>query len=736
MKKIEEEFLTLKKRLKKLENLHLSYDYVKISLLSPKKIRRWSQRFIPNGYMYGEVLNAETMHFRTNIPHDEGLFCQKIFGPIESWKCQCGQYQGFVMNKICSNCHVEVTDARVRRYRMGYIDLIIPVTHIWYLKGTPSYIHLLISYYYYRHAKRIQSKELKREEEEIRQGVSKKDRTPKTQFPGFSFKELEEIVYLRRGNQFTLEPDHFLYCFLYSQDDVANNELNPYLAWKVPRTDIFNRQSKIKMFHYYGYDARTRFGADLIQTALDNIPLKFAIADLRNDFDTKEFLFFGYRKPEKQLLKMVRILESFLATKTNPSTMVLTTLSVLPPNLRPLTELESGHLVSADLNDIYRLLISRNDRLFRMLYMLEAPNLVTAQSRKLLQEVVDSLIDNGRVAKNKQMTLNNVTLKGLTEILEGKPGRFRQTLLGKRVDYSGRSVIIVGPSLRLNQCGLPYEMGIELFYPFLMNEILQLKEKENGTKIYFKLARTILERNKPFVWTLLKKIVKKHTILLNRAPTLHRFGVQAFDPVIVLDQAIQLHPLVCTGFNADFDGDQMAVHLPLSNASQLEAKTMMRPSYHVLSPSNGDVILKPTQDMVMGCYYLTLMIYKQKEIVRKWFSNENQALQAFYQKKITLQTPLLVRYSISSFFLELQGKTILLRGNEFELDFTKRSVSLLKCYCLNEQRKTYAFITDIGIFSAIQRDSCEFEITELFLETSVGRLIFSLNYKNSLQKKK
>ena len=715
MKSNETEFLELKNRLRKLENLHLSYDYVKITLASSKKIKLWSQRIGPKGQLIGQVLFPETLNFRHNQPYPEGLFCEQIFGPIENWKCRCGKYKGFVMNKVCERCFVEVTETRVRRYRTGYIDLIVPVTHIWYLKGSPSYIHLLLSYYHYR-GRKFYNKTI------IVDGKPKK-----VPFLDLSMRELEEIIYIRRGNQFTLSQDHFLYGFLYSNFSVVRNKLNPH--FRIPEHDsIFNRSNS------KNNAVRKRFGAELIQTALDNLPLKFAISELRMQFKRKELLVLQTKKPNRMYLKMIRIMESFLSSKTNPSSMVLTTLSVLPPNLRPLVELESGHLVAADVNEIYRLLIIRNQRLFDFFYIWRAPDLITAQSRKLLQEVVDSLIDNGRVAKNRQMTLNNNALKGLTEILEGKTGRFRQTLLGKRVDYSGRSVIIVGPSLRLNQCGLPLEMAIELFNPFLMKEIIQLKMKKRNPNL--KLAHLIVSRNKPLIWRLLQTITKKNTILLNRAPTLHRFGIQAFDPVLILGQAIHLHPLVCTGFNADFDGDQMAVHVPLYKASQFEAKTMMRPSYHVLSPSNGDVILKPTQDMVMGCYYLTLMIYKQKEIVRKWFSNENQAIQAFYQKKITLQTPLLVRYSISSFRLQIEEKTIILKENLSGLEFTERSINFLKCYCLNPNKKTYAFITNIGIFLAFESAPLQFSVTDLFLETSAGRLIFSLNYKNSLQKRK
>ena len=411
--------------------------------------------------------------------------------------------------------------------------------------------------------------------------------------------------------------------------------------------------------------------------------------------------------------------------------MILTTLPVLPPNLRPLLELESGRLVAADVNEIYRLIITRNQRLFDFIYNYVAPDLITVHSRKLLQEGVDSLIDNARLPKDKTFCLNNKALKSLTEILEGKQGRFRQSLLGKRVDYSGRSVIIVGPNLRLNQCGLPYEMAVELFQPFLINELLKTKIKAPSHNT--KLAHIIIKKNKPFVWNLLTNLTKKYSILLNRAPTLHRFGIQAFDPVLILGQAIHLHPLVCTGFNADFDGDQMAVHLPLYECSQLEAKTIMRPSYNVLAPSNGDVILKPTQDMVIGCYYLTLMIAKNNFIVKKWFSNENQALSAFYQKKLTLHTSILVRYTLSKFKIKNENGKLQFFDTLTNLTSNNKEIILYKIFQIHKKVKKYYMLTNIGILIAHLINDNNYEITDLFLETTPGRLIFSFNFTNALK---
>jgi DNA-directed RNA polymerase subunit beta' len=366
-----------------------------------------------------------------------------------------------------------------------------------------------------------------------------------------------------------------------------------------------------------------------------------------------------------------------------------------------------------------------------LLYRYMAPDLISMQSRKLLQEAVDSLIDNSRLPKNKTLFLNDRPLKSLTEILEGKQGRFRQTLLGKRVDYSGRSVITVGPNLRLNECGLPYEMATELFEPFLINELLKTKIQSPSHNT--KLANIIIKKNKPFIWTLLEILTRKHCILLNRAPTLHRFGIQAFNPVIILGQAIHLHPLVCTGFNADFDGDQMAVHLPLYESSQLEARTMMRPSYNILSPSNGEVILKPTQDMVIGCYYLTLMIRNNDYILQKWFANEREALSAFYQKKVAIHSPILVRYSILKFEVKINQQELIFL--ESEMFLSEKKVFLYKIFQTGKNNKKYYLITNIGILIAHYKNDFTYEITDLFLETTPGRLIFSMNFKNLLNRK-
>ena len=711
-----EEILQLEKTLLKLENLHASFDYLRISIASPKRIKSWSERVLPTGEIVGEILKPETINFRTHQPELNGLFCEKIFGPIKNWKCKCGKYNGFILDKICEECHVELVEARVRRYRMGYIDLSSPVAHLWYFRGLPNYLLTVLKVY---------NKNLKKE-------------------------DIENLVYMTGGPQekaeYELKDNHPLLEF--SRTNPNNNDFKKILEkqLKYDGDELYSQTIPI---------SKKRVGSEILKAALEAIDLKAEIFAARTDLNklnssvlqkfnsssldplnSSAFNYCSQNKnnsliPDKNKFRQIRILESFLATKTNPGWMILTTLPVLPPNLRPLFELESGKLVAADVNEIYRLIITRNHRLFDFLYNFIGPELIQIHSRRLLQESVDSLIDNAKLKKEKKICLNNKPLKSLTEILEGKQGRFRQSLLGKRVDYSGRSVIIVGPNLRLNQCGLPYEMATELFQPFLINELLNSKIKAPSHNT--KLAHTIIKKNKPFIWTLLVKLTRKYSILLNRAPTLHRFGIQAFDPVIILGQAIHLHPLVCTGFNADFDGDQMAVHLPLYEASQLEARTMMRPSYNVLSPSNGDVILKPTQDMVIGCYYLTLMITKNNYMLKKWFSNENEALMSFYQKKLTLHSPILVRYPLTNFIIEIQNSTIKFPENFTFLNI--KEISIYKMFQVGDFSEKSYLITNIGILIAHHISKNSYEVTDLFLETSPGRLIFSLNFKNAIEPK-
>lgn len=673
------EIIALQKALLKLENLHASFDYLKISIASPIKIKSWAERKLPSGEMVGQVLKPETINFRTNQPEEYGLFCQKIFGPIKSWRCKCGTYNGFALDKVCEDCNVEITEARVRRYRMGYIELTCPIAHHWYLKGVPNYLTTL----------------LKCVDEDLK------------------LSDIEDIIYFKEGSQI-IEPSNPLYKY-YESDSKIKNGIFLNKEEKL-FSGILNRSSKQK-----------RKGAEIIKAALEDLNLKEEISFARQQFEMS--IARDAALSDKKTMKRIRILESFLATKTNPSWMILINLPVLPPNLRPLVELENGRLVAADVNELYRLILTRNQRLSDFLYEFMTPDLISVQGRKLLQDIIDCLIDNSRLPKNKIFSLNNKALKSLTEILEGKQGRFRQSLLGKRVDYSGRSVIIVGPNLRLNQCGLPYEMAAELFQPFLVNQLLQTKIKPPSYNI--KLARIIIKKKKPFIWALLEILTRKHSILLNRAPTLHRFGIQAFDPLIILGQAIHLHPLVCGGFNADFDGDQMAVHLPLYEASQLEIKTLMRPSYNVLSPSNGEVILKPTQDMVIGSYYLTLMLVNDEVFSKNWFPNQNDALLAFYQKKISIHTPIFIRYSKNiKVLFTMRNNQIIFSPGLFSIG--EKTVQIYKTIETGNKVKKFYFLANIGIVTARQFETDKYELTDLFLETTPGRLIFAMNLNISM----
>jgi DNA-directed RNA polymerase subunit beta' len=669
-----QEILELEKALGKFEKLHASFDYLRITVASPTRIKNWAERKLPNGEIIGEVLKGETINFRTHQPEIYGLFCEKIFGPTRNWKCKCGKYNGFILDKVCEECNVEIIEARVRRYRMGYIELTCPVTHLWYLKGIPNYLCIFLRC--------------------IDEKITSSD--------------LEQIAYFKEGER-EISKENPLYKFFSPDSFMEDNPLKGFSS----------NESKIGL--------QKRVGAEIFKAILESLNLSYEIQKARgflNQFSLKNLSTSSL--PEKGLIRRIRIFESFLSTNIDPSWMILTLLPVLPPNLRPLLELESGRLVAADVNEIYRIILNRNHRLFDFLYRYVAPDVITIHGRKLLQEAVDSLIDNARLPKQKVFSLNNKPLKSLTEILEGKQGRFRHSLLGKRVDYSGRSVIVVGPTLRLNQCGLPYEVLVELFQPFLIKELLKTKilAPSHNTK----LANFIIKKKKPFLWLLLSSLTKKYSILLNRAPTLHRFGIQAFDPVLILGQAIHLHPLVCPGFNADFDGDQMAVHLPLYEASQLEAKTLMRPSYNVLSPSNAEVILKPSQDMVIGCYYLTLMIKRNSFFLKKIFSNEKEVLLAASLKKIELHQSILIRYPASNYSLKTEKGKIFLMDKKGPLSIQKRQIVVQKMFPLLE--KQYFILSNLGIFIFQENSERKLSLLNLFLETSPGRLIFA----NNLQK--
>ena len=534
------------------------FDSIKIGLASPEQIRNWS---------YGEVKKPETINYRTLKPERDGLYCERIFGPTKDWECHCGKYKRIrYKGKICDRCGVEVTKAKVRRERMGHIELAAPVSHIWYFKGIPSRIGLML------------------------------DISPRL---------LEKVLYF--ANYIVTDPG-----------------LTP-LEKKQQLTEKEYREMRER----YGDEFEAAMGAEAIQDLLKEIDLDQLSAELTAEVEKSS----GQKRV--RILKRLEVVEAFRISGNRPEWMVMDVLPVLPPDLRPMVQLDGGRFATSDLNDLYRRVINRNNRLRRLLE-LGAPDIIVRNEKRMLQEAVDSLIDNGR--RGRPVTgPNNRALKSLSDMLKGKQGRFRQNLLGKRVDYSGRSVIVVGPELKMDQCGLPKEMALELFKPFVMKDLV-----EKGIANNIKSARKMVERAKPEVWDSLETVIKGHPVLLNRAPTLHRLGIQAFEPILVEGRAIKLHPLVCTPFNADFDGDQMAVHLPLSTEAQREAKMLMLASGNLLKPSDGEPVTVPTQDMILGSYYLTLVNPDDKGH-GKIFRDEDEAMMAYSEGLITLQAPIKVR---------------------------------------------------------------------------------------------
>ncbi|MDE0457210.1 MAG: DNA-directed RNA polymerase subunit beta' [Chromatiales bacterium] len=498
------------------------FDAIRIGLASPDKIRSWS---------YGEVKKPETINYRTFKPERDGLFCAKIFGPVKDYECLCGKYKRLKhRGVICEKCGVEVTLAKVRRERMGHIELASPVAHIWYLKSLPSRMGLLLD---------------------------------------MTLRDIERILYFE--------------AFVVSDPGMTDLE----------RGQLLTDDMYLDALEKYGDDFEAKMGAEAIHELLRTIDLEEEIAALREDLPKT-----GSESKIKKLSKRLKLMEAFTSSGNKPEWMVMKVLPVLPPELRPLVPLDGGRFATSDLNDLYRRVINRNNRLKRLL-ALNAPDIIVRNEKRMLQEAVDALLDNGR--RGRAITgANKRPLKSLADMIKGKQGRFRQNLLGKRVDYSGRSVVVVGPTLKLHQCGLPKKMALELFKPFVFGK-LQLR----GLATTIKAAKRLVEREGPEVWDILEEVIREHPVLLNRAPTLHRLGIQAFEPVLIEGKAIQLHPLVCTAFNADFDGDQMAVHVPLSIEAQLEARTLMMSSNNILSPAHGEPIIVPTQDVVLGLYYMT-----------------------------------------------------------------------------------------------------------------------------------
>ena len=704
------------------------FDYIKIKLASPNRIKEWGQRQLPNGQLIGEVKKAETINYRTFKPEMNGLFCERIFGPNKNLECACGKYKRVrYEGLICDRCGVEITESRVRRHRMGYINLIYPVTHIWYINSRPNYLALLLE---------VEQNELRIDTgliERYKARLNYKIIQIKKQLEHFiNEKNKSKIIELKtqlknciqeiNNTETTLKSKH-----VEENDEIIQSIKLASLAYFIAESEIdfyslhwnFKSYRTFRRLNYSNYPRNfyqrnfrntpnNLIGSVLIRNELDKLNLRTEI------IKTREFIVYSSNVLEKKLpdyltsqwfrkwehqriyklrgqaVKRVRILENLLATRSNPAWIILSILPVIPPALRPMIQLEGGRFATSDLNELYRRIITRNNRLLRLLEI-DAPQLIIRNEKRMLQEAVDTLIDNGKRGK-LVLGANNRPLKSLSDIIKGKQGRFRQNLLGKRVDYSGRSVIVVGPRLKLNQCGLPYEMAIELFQPFIIREFIN-----QGLAGNMKVAKNLIYQNKQLVDSVLDEILLSHPIFLNRAPTLHRLGIQAFEPVLVEGRAIKLHPLVCSAFNADFDGDQMAVHIPLSLEAQAECYLLMLPPYNFLSPANGDPIIIPTQDMVLGCYYLT--VYNVKNLLgsNHYFANLQDVICAYNQEQLELQAQIWVRYNK---FLEIPQKPIKI--------FKLRDESYIEYYENLQVRKN-------------KNNS----IIVKYLQTTVGRVIFN-----------
>lgn len=626
-----------------------TFDYIKIKLASPRRILEWSTRQLPNGQFVGEVQKAETVNYRTFKPEMDGLFCERIFGPNKSFECFCGKYKQVRYDGlICERCGVELTESSVRRHRMGYINLIYPVTHVWYIHSRPNFISLLLEI---EDCEKTLSTAYTLECEKC---VVCKNWKP---LPADTVNlwderikrlKLASFVYLTADNEVDLYGLHWD-LQEYRKNRIQGGTrypLKPYPKPAIGRSNIPK----------YLLQATPSFllGTALIKKELEKLELTQEIQKTRefivtcnrtlHQEDPEYAQSKWFRKWEQQRLykireqaiKRTRILENLQASESHPAWMIFTVLPVIPPLLRPMVKLERGRFATSDLNELYRRIIARNNRLLKLLEV-DAPPLVIRNEKRMLQESVDSLIDNGKRGKFA-VGSNNRPLKSLSEVIKGKRGRFRQNLLGKRVDYSGRSVIVVGPSLKLNQCGLPYEMAMELFQPFIIHQFIN-----QGLANNMKIAKNLIHQNETLTKSVLEKVLKDHPIFLNRAPTLHRLGVQAFEPILVPGRAIQLHPLVCSAFNADFDGDQMAVHIPLSVQAQSECQMLMLAPYNFLSPANGEPIIVPSQDMVLGCYYLTVNNLKELLGSNHYFANLSDVLLAYEQNKIELHSTIWVR---------------------------------------------------------------------------------------------
>lgn len=614
------------------------FDYVKIGIASPDRIRQWGERTLPNGQVVGEVTTPETINYRTLKPEMDGLFCERIFGPSKDWECWCGKYKRVRHRGItCERCGVEVTESRIRRHRMGFIKLAAPVTHVWYLKGIPSYLSILLD---------------------------------------MPLKDVEQIVYF--NSYVVLNPGN--------HKELTYKQLQTEDQWLKIEEELYEENTEL-------VDVEVGIGAEAIHKLLQDLNLEEEAEKLREDILSSK----GQKRAK--LIKRLRVIDNFIATGSRPEWMVLSVIPVIPPDLRPMVQLDGGRFATSDLNDLYRRVINRNNRLARLQEIM-APEIIVRNEKRMLQEAVDALIDNGRRGRTV-VGANNRALKSLSDIIEGKQGRFRQNLLGKRVDYSGRSVIVVGPKLKIFQCGLPREMAIELFQPFVIQRLIK-----NNRVTNIKAAKKLIQKNDPDIWQVLDQVITGHPVLLNRAPTLHRLGIQAFEPILVDGRAIQLHPLVCPPFNADFDGDQMAVHVPLSLEAQAEARLLMMACHNILSPATGRPIITPSQDMLLGCYYLTADNPFAKKGVGRYFANLDDAIKAYEQGVIEIHAMIWVRY-------------------EGDIETDKPDNEIVKTETLDDgsvvthyrQRKI--------------RTACDGKSTQ-FVKTSVGRIIYNKTIQEAL----
>nr|YP_009396403.1 RNA polymerase b'-subunit [Polysiphonia scopulorum]ARW65589.1 RNA polymerase b'-subunit [Polysiphonia scopulorum] len=623
------------------------FDYIKISLASPDKIRSWGERTLPNGQIVGEITKPETINYRTLKPEMDGLFCERIFGPVKDWECHCGKYKRFRYKGIvCERCGVEITESKVRRNRMAYIELAAPVTHVWYLKGSTSYISLALD---------------------------------------LTVKEVEKVVYFH--SYVVLNPGQ--------NEHLKYKQLLEGYQWRSLEDDMYSKSGN-------GLDIEVGIGAEAIYKLLKDIDLNSTVEMLREEALKPPMLQKKTSTKFNKKMKRLRLLENFIATGADLSWMIFFVIPVIPPDLRPMVQLDGGRFATADLNEFYRRIINRNNRLSRLKAIL-APEIIIRNEKRMLQEAVDSLMDNGRRGRTV-VGSNNRPLKSLSDIIEGKQGRFRQNLLGKRVDYSGRSVIVVGPSLKLHQCGLPKEMALELFQPFVIHRLIV-----QGLVNNIKAAKKLIQKNDAIVWDVLEEVIYGHPVLLNRAPTLHRLGIQAFEPTLVDGRAIKLHPLVCPAFNADFDGDQMAVHVPLSLEAQAEARLLMLAPHNFLSPATGYPILMPSQDMVLGCYYLTTSNPSSFKGKHHFFSDLDDVINAYNDNRVDLHSFIWVRFN-----------------GQLETVNSGRDILLKEKVDLNGYK--LAYYTN----SVVKTDSKGNHLVQ-YIRTTVGRIIFNNAIKNSLR---